>query len=146
MDRIKADFFRTTLLNERRLGCRQTLTFLDLPFPADHTADAGDPNWAAKLTDYDPAAKTLVFLPGDRLEALLPELERLLQPGSALAFDWPYPGNSREPGQQQIQGARFGFRLYEQRDLYDTLLWYQQMKARMPHGPRRRTLCLAVRR
>ena len=145
MDRIKSDFFRTTLLNERRLGCRQTLTFLDLPFPVDHTADPEDPNWAARLENFDPAAKTLVFLAGDRLERLLPGLEQLSN-GSALAFDWPTGGAGEGPGRLDLLLSRYGFRLYEQRDFYDTLLWYQQMGSRMPHGPRRRSLCLAVRR
>ena len=140
MDRIKSDFFRTTLLNERRLGCRQSLTFLDLPFPVDHTAHGPD-----DLSVLAPGKKTLVFVEGAMLERLLPGLEQLSN-GSALAFDWPTGGAGEGPGRLDLLLSRYGFRLYEQRDFYDTLLWYQQMGSRMPYGPHRRSLCLAVRR
>ena len=148
MMQVKRDFFLSVLANERRLGAIQSVAFCPVPFDTDFAVDLTASDWPDRLSaaGFDPEKRSCGFADGVHLEALLPRLEHLWSTGSALAFDWPMADSYREPGQLDLLLSRHGFRLYEQRDLVDSLYWYQNLGLRPPRIPRRGTLCLAVRR
>ena len=148
MQQAKRDFFLSVLGNERRLGPVQAVALCPVPFDVDFGADAAGADWAEALTaaGFDVAKRSCVFLEGNALERLLPGLEPLCALGSALAFDWPTAGNGEGPGQLDLLLSRYGFRLYEQRDLVDSLNWYNNLGLKPPRIPRRGSFCLAVRR
>ena len=148
MLQAKRDFFLSVLANERRLGQVQSVALCPVPFTVGFEPDVAREDWAAALTaaGFDAAKRSCVFLDGSTLEHLLPGLEQLCAVGSALAFDWPSAGNGEGPGKLDLLLSQYGFRLYEQRDLVDSLYWYDNLGVKPPRIPRRGSFCLAVRR
>lgn len=148
MLQVKRDFFLSVLVNERRMGAVQSVTFCELPFEVDFEADIAAADWPEllKRAGFATEKRSCGFANGEDLERLLPELEQLWSAGSALAFDWPWGGSAKGPGQLDLLLSQNGFRLYEQRDMVDSIYWYNNLGLRAPRFPRHGTLCLAVRR